>query len=525
MNSSPKDNADNKAPDVKPMEAPKGLDLHPTPRISLHISKRVGVAIGVVVVGIFLALGYGGYRRQMRNQAQARDAGTPKGVTPATASAREVEKDVPVGNAPLVRNDLNQLQPPADAHSPTPGQQPIPNCGFDPRTGQPYRFSPDTGQACAGTGQDRLVVRQPAYSSPAAPPTAAEPTPEERRIAAAYKREQEARTAPTGIRSSTGAGSFPAFPNTSPTAGGDDIARIAALTQTIAGRDSAVTPTALSRVATLPGGASPNDPDYEAQNGQTSKAAFLSSAQQQKSDDYLKSTRTPPISAYEIKAGWEIPAVLEQSLNSDLPGEIKALITSNIFDTASGRYLLIPQGARLVGKYDSRISYGQDGVQVVWNRIIFPDASSVDIDGMAGLDTHGNSGLRYDVDHHYKRLLGFTALTSAFSAAFDLSQRNTQSALAYPSVTNTAAASVGRDISETGASITRRNLNVQQTIKVPVGYKFTVRVNRDILFEAPYEPLQASPLPVGPPGQLRPRAASPTADSRPANNEPHRKPR
>src|ERR1700674_131841 len=77
---------------------------------------------------------------------------------------------------------------------------------------------------------------------------------------------------------------------------------------------------------------------------------------------------------------------------------------------------------------------------------------------MVGLDAHGDSGLRFDVDHHYKRLFGFAALTSAFSAAFDLSQRNTQSALTYPSVTNTATASVGRDMSETGAQITRRNL-------------------------------------------------------------------
>jgi type IV secretion system protein VirB10 len=109
---------------------------------------------------------------------------------------------------------------------------------------------------------------------------------------------------------------------------------------------------------------------------------------------------------------------LEQSLNSDLPGDIKALISSKVFDTATGRYLLVPQSSRLVGKYDSRISYGQDGVQVVWERIIFPDASSVDINGMVGLDAHGNSGLRYDVDHHYKRLFGFAALTSAFTAAF-----------------------------------------------------------------------------------------------------------
>ena len=79
---------------------------------------------------------------------------------------------------------------------------------------------------------------------------------------------------------------------------------------------------------------------------------------------------------YEIKAGWEIPVVLDQSLNSDLPGELKALVTSNVYDTATGLYLLIPQGSRLIGKYDSRVAYGQDGVQVAWGRIIYPDASS-----------------------------------------------------------------------------------------------------------------------------------------------------
>jgi type IV secretion system protein VirB10 len=313
--------------------------------------------------------------------------------------------------------------------------------------------------------------------------------------------------APTGIRSASGAGSFGSFPGAGgQPAGNDDLAQIAALSQSIAGRNSTTpAPNSLHRLTAVSTNSSPNDPDYESQNMQTAKAAFLASAQQQKTDDYLRSTRTPPLSAYEIKAGWEIPAVLEQSLNSDLPGEIKALINSKVFDTATGRYLLIPQGARLIGKYDSRISYGQDGVQVIWDRIIFPDASSVYINGMVGLDANGNSGLRYEVDHHYKRLFGFAALTSAFSAAFDLSQRNTQSALTYPSVTDTASASVGREMSQTGAAITRRNLNVQPTIKVPAGYKFTVRVNRDILFDAPYQPLQANPLPIQPPGQLHHR--------------------
>jgi type IV secretory pathway VirB10-like protein len=510
VNSNPKDRPAAAGPEVKPISAPAGLDLRPTPRTSTRISKRAGFAIGAVVLGLLSLFAYGGYRRQLRSQIQAREASLPTGVGPATASAREVEKDVPVGNASFVHGGPNELQPPGDASAMAAAGSaqslPNPSCGLDSRTGLPYRFSPETGQPCSST-QDRVVVRQPSYSTTQPTPTVPEATPEERRIAAAYQREQEAMSAPTSIRSGGGLAGLGSLSGGSASySTGNDLAQIAALTQAIAGQNpSGAAPATLSRAVALTGSPSHNDPDYEGQNMQAAKAAFLASSGQQKADDYLHSTRTAPLGAYEIKAGWEIPAILEQSLNSDLPGDIKALVTSGVFDTATGRYLLIPQGSRLVGKYDSRVAYGQDGVQVVWDRIIFPDASSVDINGMVGLDSHGNSGLRYDVDHHYKRLFGFSALTSAFSAAFDLSQRNTQSALTSPSVSNTATASVGRDMSETGAQITRRNLNVQPTIKVPVGYKFTVRVNRDILFDAPYQPIQANPLPVPAPGQLHKR--------------------
>jgi type IV secretory pathway VirB10-like protein len=504
VSNTPKDNPENKAPEVKPIDSPAGVDLHPKPRESVRISKRAGVAIGAVVLGLLLAFAYGAYRRQISAQATARDSGLPKGVQPATASARDVEKDIPTGNAPLVRNDPNQLQPPDFGKGPQTTASPsaATSCGFDPHTGEPYRFNPETGQPCAGYPPDRIVVRQPATSPPqtAAPGAPPEPTPEERRLAAAYQREREAMIAPTAIGSGSAIRASNSFAGASaPTSSNDDITRVAALSRAIADRTS-----------TGPGISVPGrttDSEYDSQNMQTTKASFLASNQQQKTDDYLRSIRTAPMSAYEIKAGWEVPAVLEQSLNSDLPGDIKALISSNVFDTATGRYLLIPQGARLVGKYDSRIAYGQDGVQVVWDRIMFPDASSIDINGMVGLDAHGNSGLRYDVDHHYKRLFGFAALTSAFTAAFDLSQRNTQTALTYPSVSDTATAAVGQELSQTGAMITRRNLNVQPTIKVPAGYKFTVRVNRDILFDAPYHPVEANPLPLQPPGQLHQRTS------------------
>ena len=160
-----------------------------------------------------------------------------------------------------------------------------------------------------------------------------------------------------------------------------------------------------------------------------------------------------------------------------------------MYDTATGRYLLIPQGARLVGVYNSRIGYGQDGVQVIWDRVIYPDGSSLDLSGMIGQDAHGFSGFRDKVDRHYKRLVGFAVLTSLFAAASEISQNQNRSLLTYPSPAQVAGSAVGQQASDLGAQITRRNLNVQPTIKIPVGYRFNVRVNRDILFDAPFEPL------------------------------------
>jgi type IV secretion system protein VirB10 len=109
---------------------------------------------------------------------------------------------------------------------------------------------------------------------------------------------------------------------------------------------------------------------------------------------------------------------------------------------------------------------------------------------MEGLDAQGNAGLRDKVDHHYKQLLGVAVLTSMFDAALAITQSRQQSVLLYPSPTQETEGAAGRDVSQLGAQITRKNLNVQPTIKIPAGYKFNVRVNRDIVFEEPYRSLQ-----------------------------------
>src|SRR6266516_98457 len=148
----------------------------------------------------------------------------------------------------------------------------------------------------------------------------------------------------------------------------------------------------------------------EEQNQQDEKEAFLEKASARAPENYLKSTRTAPLGKYEVKAGWDIPAILEQAVNSDLPGEVKALVRSNVYDTATGKYLLIPQGSRMVGVYDSQIAYGQNRLHVIWTRIIYSDASSLNLDGMIGQDIQGMAGFHDHFDNHYKRLVGSALL-------------------------------------------------------------------------------------------------------------------
>jgi type IV secretion system protein TrbI len=461
------------------MDAPSGLDLNPRPPRSVRVSKRAAgtlMAIAAVILGLFA---YGGYKRQQRQVATLAEGSMPHNVAPATAAGAEIAKDVPSGNVPnspqqrLTAADPGILQPPGDLQSQQAGQL----------GGQPLN------------GGQVFVRQTPIPAQPAAVqmPQVREPSPEERRLLAAYEREQQAIVAPTTSResfgsSASGVNQQMSIPGQS---SGDDAAQIARAVQNLIRQNgsSQVTPDAVRGLLAQRSQSADGDGEQADQGQQSGKEAFLAKARAGQADDYLKSTRKAPLSRYEIKAGWEIPAVLEQALNSDLPGELKALVSSNVYDTASGRYLLIPQGARLIGIYNSRINYGQDGVQVVWDRVIYSDGSSVDLSGMIGQDAHGFSGFRDKVDRHYTRLIGFAVLTSLFAAASEISQNQNRSLLTYPSPAQVAGSAVGQQASDLGAQITRRNLNAQPTIKVAVGYRFNVRVNRDILFDAPYAPV------------------------------------
>ncbi len=223
-----------------------------------------------------------------------------------------------------------------------------------------------------------------------------------------------------------------------------------------------------------------NDPNHAEQ-----KKNFLKT-EDTTSTDYLLHAVMKPLSPYEMKAGTIIPAVMVLGINSDLPGEIIAQVRENVFDTATGQYLLIPQGSRLVGRYDNGVTYGQDRVLVVWNRIIFPDASSLNLGNMAGADQSGYAGFSDQVNNHYMRIFGAATMMSLLTAGVQLSQPQAANG---ENITpgQTVAGALGQQFGQAGMALMERNLQIQPTIEIRPGYLFNVMVSKDVVFSSPYQ--------------------------------------
>lgn len=190
------------------------------------------------------------------------------------------------------------------------------------------------------------------------------------------------------------------------------------------------------------------------------------------------------ISPYQVMAGTVISAALITGINSDLPGVILATVTEPIFDTKLGRYLLIPQGTRLIGEYDSQVAFGQRRILLVWNRMIFPDASSLSLDRLPGVDNVGNAGLEDGVDRHWRQLLAGAALSTLIGVAAELAAPDRNS----NQIVVSAQQSVQESINHVGQELTRRNLNVQPTLTIRAGHPVRVIVSRDLVLR-PYQPL------------------------------------
>jgi type IV secretion system protein VirB10 len=209
--------------------------------------------------------------------------------------------------------------------------------------------------------------------------------------------------------------------------------------------------------------------------------------------EYLSSTRRPPASRYELKAGSIINGVMMGGINSDLPGTILGQISEHVYDTASGGHILIPQGSRMIGAYDSHIVYGQNRVLVVWQRIIYPDGTSLNLEGMLGSDQRGYAGFKQRVDHHYSRLAGAAVFASVFVAAGKEATKNdntnsnsNNNGSDNQSTKSIFAEAVMENVTNIATQLIERNLNIAPTLRILPGYRFIIVTTKDVAFAEPY---------------------------------------
>ncbi|HDL6990143.1 TPA: TrbI/VirB10 family protein [Yersinia enterocolitica] len=228
--------------------------------------------------------------------------------------------------------------------------------------------------------------------------------------------------------------------------------------------------------------AQPLDPTV-VQNRQEQKEAFLQTG--------FTETRNSgnlqmPVSPYQVMAGTVIAAALVTGIKSDLPGDVIATVTEPIYDTATGHHLLIPQGSRILGRYNSQVSYGQTRVQVVWNRVILPDTSSFQLDNLVGTDPAGYAGLEDGVDWHWDRIFAGAVLTTLLGVGAELAApENRQDG---DRIIIAGRDSVQDSVNQIGQEMTRRNMNIQPTLTSRPGLPVRIIVNRDLVLR-PYQPL------------------------------------
>ena len=215
----------------------------------------------------------------------------------------------------------------------------------------------------------------------------------------------------------------------------------------------------------------------QAQDRALKNETWLQKAQQA-SYDYLRAAKVPAISRYELKAGSVIPGILLTGINSELPGHVVGMVSENVYDTVSGKYLLIPQGTRIVGMYNADVVFGQSRVMIAWNRLIFPDGKVLNIGAFEGTDSAGQSGFRDLVDNHYLRIFGSAFLLTLLNG--DIVWEDGRPTIKQES---TLTARKETALERAAARVIEKNMNVAPTIVIRPGYKFNIFVGKDMILE------------------------------------------
>ncbi|MFW2829780.1 TrbI/VirB10 family protein [Sphingomonas sp. ID0503] len=186
-----------------------------------------------------------------------------------------------------------------------------------------------------------------------------------------------------------------------------------------------------------------------------------------------------PASPNILQAGAVISAALITGIRSDLPGQITAQVTENIYDSPTGRILLVPQGTRVIGQYDNNVQFGQSRVLLVWNRLIFPNGRSIVLERQPGADAEGYAGLQDGVDYHWWDLAKAAGLSTLLSVGAELATNDDDRLIQ-------AIRNGGQDtINDAGQQIIRRQLNIAPTLTIRPGFPVRVIVTRDLVLE-PY---------------------------------------
>lgn len=228
--------------------------------------------------------------------------------------------------------------------------------------------------------------------------------------------------------------------------------------------------------------AQPLDPTA-VQNRQEQKEAFLQAGT---TETRSSGNLQLPASPYQVIAGTVIAGALVTGIKSDLPGDVIGTVTEPVYDTATGKHLLIPQGSRILGRYNSQVSYGQSRVQVVWNRIILPDTSSLTLDNLVGTDPAGYAGLEDGVDWHWDRVFAGAALTTLLGVGAELAAP--ESRQGGDRIIIASRDGLQDSVNQVGQEMTRRNMNIQPMLTERPGLPVRIIVNRDLVLR-PYQPL------------------------------------
>ena len=203
---------------------------------------------------------------------------------------------------------------------------------------------------------------------------------------------------------------------------------------------------------------------------------------QKTSHNYLAARKTKPISPYELKTGTLIPSVLITEINSELPGPIKAQVSENVFDTATGEHLLIPQGSILIGAYSSNIQYGQSRVLIAFNKIIFPDGQTLNLNGMNGINQQGAAGFNDQVNNHYFKIFGSALFMGAITGGIAMSD-NTRPDQFIETNRQKMLGALISELGQVARQMIQKNMNIAPTLEIRAGYRFNIFTTKDIILE------------------------------------------